>query len=665
MTANLQYTLFKNRSELTGQGVISSLDDLTLDIACPSTHKSKDTLPAFMPYKLKDDLRSDTKAGFKQAVEGCSAIVIDYDQGLMPMSEAVEKMEEHKLSAMFYTTASYTPDKPRYRIILPTTNPIDVKLKRELTGQVNTILGGVLGSDSFDVRLLYFGKVEGVEYDYRFTQGDNIDVAESLIMWGIDQTYPEGLKAANDATITPLDDFDKAVLHTLPDDQLPTLINCLEFLAGKGVADYYPTLSLVGLGLKGSCDDEQGFGLFDKYFCTLSPRYDKEGLRDCWNNITGSNTGYKNILKIASEQYGWINPAKGKTPLPAELKLSPLGSYSLRGQSKQMKEALLAERHVLKGIALRGDITIIYAEPNAGKTLITLKLLTEAIASGDIKGQDVYYLNADDNARGLQMKVELCEKYGFEMLSPGHNGFKAEFALPIMQGMIIDDTASGKIIILDTAKKFTDLMDKKASSGFMVLVREFALKGGTVICLAHVNKSKDAEGKAVHAGTTDLKDDSDATYRLEVNGTIEGVKSVTFTRDKARGGNEGEITFTYPNADGSDYMDIFNSVKRANNVDAGKFKKAGAKAKRLENDMPVIAAIGTVLNESGTMIKGALIKAVLDSGVTTKRALLGCLREYDGTKLATWVVDRGCKTEMLYRPLPDGIDQFGDDDLRN
>ena len=50
--------------------------------------------------------------------------------------------------------------------------------------------------------------------------------------------------------------------------------------------------------------------------------------------------------------------------------------------------------------------------------------------------------------------------------------------------------AKGVIIILDTLKKFTDLMQKKEATQFGIISRGFVAAGGTLICLAHTNKHK-------------------------------------------------------------------------------------------------------------------------------------------------------------------------------
>ncbi|KJV05923.1 hypothetical protein [Methylocucumis oryzae] len=114
---------------------------------------------------------------------------------------------------------------------------------------------------------------------------------------------------------------------------------------------------------------------------------------------------------------------------------------------------MLDNRFVLGRIAIYGQATAIYAKPNTGKTLLTIWLLIQAISAKGIEGADVFYINADDNYRGLVEKLKLAELHGFEMLAPGHNGFEAKLFVNYIQAMVRDESAHGKIIILDTLKK--------------------------------------------------------------------------------------------------------------------------------------------------------------------------------------------------------------------
>ncbi|MBL4743526.1 MAG: hypothetical protein JKX87_02645 [Cycloclasticus sp.] len=55
--------------------------------------------------------------------------------------------------------------------------------------------------------------------------------------------------------------------------------------------------------------------------------------------------------------------------------INPLQKFSLNGMSQQYRQQMNDDEFVLEGIALRGQISNIYASPGSGKTLLTMKLL--------------------------------------------------------------------------------------------------------------------------------------------------------------------------------------------------------------------------------------------------------------------------------------------------
>ena len=198
----------------------------------------------------------------------------------------------------------------------------------------------------------------------------------------------------------------------------------------------------------------------------------------------------------------------GGGPSPIE----QLNKYSLTGQSARLRRQMLVDKFVLNKIAILGQWTTIYGAPNSGKTLLTKWLLREALLSDEIDGESVYYINADDNYRGLVDKIELAEAWGMHVIAPHHNGFDIAQIAALMSEMGQGGTARGAVFILDTLKKFTDLMDKRAASEFGQVARGFVSAGGTLIALAHTNKHPDAEGKRVYSGTSDIVDDSDCCF---------------------------------------------------------------------------------------------------------------------------------------------------------
>ena len=162
-----------------------------------------------------------------------------------------------------------------------------------------------------------------------------------------------------------------------------------------------------------------------------------------------------------------------------------------------------------------GQWTTIYAAPNTGKTLLTLWLLKENLLSNNLDGDFVFYVNADDNFKGIVEKTELAEQWGFHIIAPNQKGFSTSQITELMVDLAETGEARGVIIILDTLKKFTDLMHKRDASEFGIISRSFISAGGTLICLAHTNKHKNAEGKSIYSGTSDIRDDSDCAFIID------------------------------------------------------------------------------------------------------------------------------------------------------
>ena len=151
----------------------------------------------------------------------------------------------------------------------------------------------------------------------------------------------------------------------------------------------------------------------------------------------------------------------GKTVDKVPPKKNPMDRYSLRGMSSELEKQIMEARYVLDEIALMGEATVLYAQPNTGKTLLTLNLLVESIRQRRIDPDKVYYINVDDSLSGLHQKLLVSEEYGFHMLAEGHRKFRARDLVQLMENMTETDKANEVVIILDTLKKFVDLMNKK------------------------------------------------------------------------------------------------------------------------------------------------------------------------------------------------------------
>lgn len=109
------------------------------------------------------------------------------------------------------------------------------------------------------------------------------------------------------------------------------------------------------------------------------------------------------------QQYELVDPAATKTTV--------LSAYSLSGSLEALRKEMVEQKRLLDGIALMGQVTVLYAAPNTGKTLLVLSMLIEAIKEGRVDPANVFYMNCDDGTNGLVQKVELAERYGFHMLA--------------------------------------------------------------------------------------------------------------------------------------------------------------------------------------------------------------------------------------------------------
>ncbi len=330
-----------------------------------------------------------------------------------------------------------------------------------------------------------------------------------------------------------------------------------------------------------------------------------------------------------------------------------LNKFSLRGSSQTMKRSMINEVFVLEKIAILGQVTVIYAKPNSGKTLITLKLLSESIEAGRLIGENVFYVNADDTYNGLIQKTELAEQYNFHMLAPGHNEFRAVDLIGYLVTMVKEKTASGKVIVLDTAKKFTDLMDKKNGSEFMKVARMFISTGGTMILLAHVNKHKDSAGKVIFAGTSDLYDDSDCAFTLDQVSMDAEIKTVLFENFKNRGNVSREIGFTYLNSENTTYMQLLNSIKPLDSSQQEVARQAKRVNDEIEQNKLAIDSIIEQLNY-GDQLKCELVKAArMDTGASAQKInkIIANHCGFDYSKGHRWFSKPGDKNAKVYSVL--------------
>lgn len=325
-----------------------------------------------------------------------------------------------------------------------------------------------------------------------------------------------------------------------------------------------------------------------------------------------------------------------------------LTQYSLAGQLDLLEQNAIEQIPILGGLAVLGQATVLYAAPNTGKTLLTLSLTIATIVHGKVNPELVFYVNVDDSLTGLIEKLRLAEEYRFHMVAEGYRQFRAEHLLRILAEMISKDECQGVVLILDTLKKFTDLMSKRKSTAFGKVIRRFVLKGGTCIFLAHTNKRPGSDGRPVYAGTSDILEDVDCAYVAQVISESNArEKVIAFENIKRRGNVRQRAVFGYSMDDGISYEELLASVRAIADGELATIQRA----EDYKSDSDLIGVARSCI-ESGINTKMRLAAAIAARVGCSKRVAIKVLDKYSGTDpdAHIWTYDvreRGAKTFRL------------------
>ncbi|MEJ1470943.1 MAG: hypothetical protein RPU59_07750 [Candidatus Sedimenticola sp. (ex Thyasira tokunagai)] len=295
------------------------------------------------------------------------------------------------------------------------------------------------------------------------------------------------------------------------------------------------------------------------------------------------------------------------TPKPDSI-LDDLIRLSVTNRIEEMKANLENDYFILHELALAGQITLFYAWPNTGKTLLFLTLLIQSIKAGRLKAEDLFYINADDNYKGLYTKGRIAQQHGFHMISPAEANTSPKVVLAMLDALASTEAIKGKVIVMDTLKKFVDMMSKRDQAALYEVLRRLVTKGATVIIAGHANKHSDVDGNLVYEGTADTLNDIDccfSMYRMTEQDAERQV--VEFRREKDRGEVIAKVSYEYTRQPGDSYTDIINSVKR---LDESQAEQAALeqRASDLKGDFESEILFVTGLLSKGPLSQSEILK---------------------------------------------------------
>jgi hypothetical protein len=76
-----------------------------------------------------------------------TGVEIDYDIEQVAFADALTALQGLRIAALLYTSPSHSPDKPRWRVLAPTSEPLDPERRTKLVTQLNGVLKAKLGVD--------------------------------------------------------------------------------------------------------------------------------------------------------------------------------------------------------------------------------------------------------------------------------------------------------------------------------------------------------------------------------------------------------------------------------------------------------------------------------------------------------------------------------------
>jgi len=217
-------------------------------------------------------------------------------------------------------------------------------------------------------------------------------------------------------------------------------------------------------------------------------------------------------------------------------KVFPLNSDPFKGLlSMEVTEEIIKKiadaKFAWQQLIPEGHMVVICSKANGGKTTLMVHIAGEMVAAG----YTVMYINVDASASDIKDYKFHAMEFGYTLINPDlTNGTTERVIEELKRIALAEGDFSKVVIVLDTLKKFEDLMSKTKIKKFNSLLRTLTTKGITVICLAHTNKYNDKEGKPIFEGTGDIRNDFDELIYLIPIKNPDGTTTVSTLKDKTR-----------------------------------------------------------------------------------------------------------------------------------
>lgn len=291
-------TAFASVHDTQGREITRSLAEIAARLFKPEAADRLD-LPLFKLGRYA----SGRHGGSLRSIEG---VELDYDKGGMTMDDARQRLEAAGLAAVLYTTGRHTPDKPRWRVLCPTSRTLSPEDRARLVARVNGVLGGVLAPESFENdRAFFYGRVRGRPMPEKaLVDGKALDLADELDVDAIGKDgKPYSPRASDPSPFQPVAD-DEDLPHVPDWERIGSALDAIPADARDGRELCWRP---IGMALHAeSRGGEHGFDVWDEW-SRASGKYNARDQRRVWDSFgksTGKPVAIGTLYHIAKE-HGW------------------------------------------------------------------------------------------------------------------------------------------------------------------------------------------------------------------------------------------------------------------------------------------------------------------------------------------------------------------------
>ena len=236
----MKVTTFADRSATSKRDSTISWDAqiARLALAGEREYPSKEACPLLKLAHFGDHRTDNNCLRHDANVIAICGIEGDYDREELSIADAATLLADAGLEALIYTSPSHTPEKPRWRVLCPTSHELPPSERKRLVARLNGVLGGILATESFALsQSYYYGRVKGAEYQQQQVRGGRcIDQCDDLReVYATSGNGAAGNGGASGTSATT-DDEHRETIRTGSDGVHAATVGLAARLAGRGMA---------------------------------------------------------------------------------------------------------------------------------------------------------------------------------------------------------------------------------------------------------------------------------------------------------------------------------------------------------------------------------------------------------------------------------------------